>query len=244
MVTVLIIGIFSALAIPGIIEIRYRNTLTDSVERVRSAAQMARDLAMKTRNAAVLEVRGDKMWINLLTGPSCLATIDKRCTSQVANRAGVAPLYEADGLGASAGIALCGGVVRSLSAPTEENPNQTCSASATLSVATNTGFGLCYSGSGELRYRVGVDANTVCDATDDHQTAAVVWLRSCSLDPEQGVSVAVALPDGATASLTDGAVLQLNRYDSAGTSCNADDAIDTTRLVKIPINGAPYSELP
>jgi prepilin-type N-terminal cleavage/methylation domain-containing protein len=240
MVVVVIIGIFCALSIPGILEIRYRNTLSDSTERVRSVAQTTRDIAMETRNAVVMEVTATSLWINLLSGPSCQSTtIQKRCTSSVAESSGTVPLFEtgADGLGQAAGVHLCGGVALAIN-----SGSGNCDVGGSLNVSD--GFALCYSGKGELWYRVGGDSNTVCPAPTGSALgsppANANWVRSCSVDPTIGLG-AVDLPDGSTTDLTEGVVLMLNRYE--GTSCSASDAIDVMRLVKLPTNGAPFSEL-
>ena len=224
MAVVVIIGIFSALAIPGIMEIQYRNTLADSVDRVRGAAEDTRDLAMKTRQAAVLEVSSTGVWVNLLSGPDCDAGIDTRCVPSAGE---FIPLYDADGIGGTAGVALCGGAVL-----TVQSGN--CASGPDLDVSD--GFALCYSGAGELYYRVGADADTVCGSAAAPSADADDWVQACSVAAPSSVQFA----DESTYALTDGAALMLNRYE--GTACgSATDALDQRRLVVFPTNGAPYS---
>jgi prepilin-type N-terminal cleavage/methylation domain-containing protein len=241
MVVVLIIGIFSALAIPGILEIRYRNTLTDSVERVRSAAQTMRDLAMQTRNAVVLEVRSTTMWINILDGAGCGGdTILNRCTSATADATGMVSLYETgeEGLGAYADVVSCGGVALAVDDEGEESSGD-CEPAGSLDVSE--GFAFCYSGRGELWFRLGADENTVCAAETQPSADENDWTRTCSVDPSVGLND-VTLPDGSTTTLTEGAVLQLGRY--TGGACVSGNALDVMRLVMLPSNGAPFSKLP
>ena len=232
MAVVFIIGIFSALAIPGIMEIRYRNELADSVERIRSAGAATRDLAMQTRQAAVLEVTSSGVWVNLLDGSSCDDGIAKRCTTNLGRASdGFILLYDDDSLGRQAGTAMCGGVALSPDSSADDACTQT------PALVRADGFALCYSGIGELFYRLGADAGTLCDATGTPATDAA-WQRSCSTQTAASVSFA----DGSTYAAEDGAVLLLNRYDD--TPCASEtDALDTRRLVVFPTDGAPFSQI-
>ena len=232
MAVLVIIAIFSALAIPGIMEIQYRNALAESVERVRSAGAAARDLAMQTRQAAVLEVTSSGVWVNLLNGSSCEDGIQKRCTGNQGRASdGFIPLYDEDSLGQRSGTALCGGITLS----PDPSSNDACTQSPTLVRAD--GFALCYSGTGELFYRLGADEGTLCSATGTPSTDAV-WQRSCSTQ----TAVSAAFSDGSTYVAEDGAVLVLNRYED--TPCvNENDALDTRRIVVFPTNGAPFSQI-
>ena len=232
MAVLVIIGIFSALAIPGIMEIRYRNALAESVERVRSAGAVTRDLAMQTRQAAVLEVTSSGVWVNLLDGPSCEDGIEKRCTSNQGRASdGFIPLYDEDSLGEKSGTAVCGGVTLS----PDSSANDACTQSPALVRAD--GFALCYSGIGELFYRLGADDGTLCSATGAPSTDAV-WQRACSTQ----TSVSVTFSDGSTYAAQDGAVLVLNRYEDSP-CVSENDALDTRRIVVFPTNGAPFSQI-
>ncbi len=231
MVVVAIIGIFSALAIPGVMEIQYRNTLTDSVERIRSAAAATRDLAMQTRKAAVLEVSSTGAWINLLTDARCTNPIENRCTTNLGRASdGFIPLYDADGLGASAGVAFCGGVSLTASSGSGD-----CSVAVTLS--STSGFALCYSGAGELFFRAAADANTMCSSTAA-SPASSAWQRACSTDSAS--AAAVSFSDTSEYALSDGAVLMFNRYETNPCQ-NVTTVLDNRRLIVFPTNGSPYS---
>lgn len=226
MVVLVIIGVFSALAIPGIMEIRYRNTLTDSVERIRTAAGATRDFAMQTRKAVVLEVTSDGVWVNLLNDAACESEVETFCAPSLG---GYQPLYDADSLGAVAGVALCGGTVLKVE-------SSGCAAGPELVVGD--GFALCYSGAGELYYRVGADANTGCSGSNPPASGADAWVRACSVSSP----VTIQFADESAYALEDGAVLMLNRYE--GTACgSATDATDMRRLVIFPTNGSPYSQV-
>lgn len=229
MVTVLIIGIFSAVAIPGIIEIRYRNTLTDSVARVRSAAQAIRDLAVKTRRAAVLEVRSDKMWINLLDGPKCSDAVEKKCVGPLADRNGEILLYDADGLGSKAGVTLKFAVVLQMVTPEDADP--ACSATTIDLSQGFQGGALCYGGNGELYFRDGPDQTSQCSPPENAE-AGDDFIAACNAPNIADVT----FPDGEDVSVTDGVVIGLNRYEEGAPT-------DVLRLVYVPISGAPYSEI-
>lgn len=229
MVVLVIIGIFSALAIPGIMEIRYRNTLTDSVERIRTAAGATRDFAMQTRKAAVIEVTSAGVWVNILSDAACESDVETRCAP---NLGGFMPLYDADSLGAVAGVALCGGAALRL------DPDAlTCEAGPSLD--SGDGFALCYSGAGELFYRSGADANTGCSGSNPPAANGDDWKQSCSVSNAESVEFV----DESSYGLSDGAALMLNRYPEGSACGSAKDALDMRRLVIFPTNGSPYSQV-
>ncbi len=107
----------------------------------------------------------------------------------------------------------------------------------TLTVSGDAGFALCYNGSGELRYRLGGDDTSTCSPDATATPSGADWQYSCSVDPVTGIAD-TALPDGEKVSLTDGAVLGLNRYENGAID---QEKVDVLRLVYVPINGAPYS---
>ncbi len=230
MAVVTIIGIFSALAIPGIMQVQYRNTLADSVDRVRSAGAAARDLAMQTRQAAVLEVSSTGVWVNLLTDAGCDSGIAKRCTTALGRASdGFIPLFDADGVGREAGVAMCGGSVLTMDSA------DACTVDTELVVSD--GFALCYSGAGDLFYRLGGDAGTVCGVGDPPSASATDWIPACSV----ATAVSVEFTDESTLALKDGGALMLNRYE--GDACSSTtNAMDVRRLVYFPSNGSPYSQ--
>jgi hypothetical protein len=200
------------------------------VERIRSAAAATRDLAMQTRKASVLEVSSTGVWINLLNDARCEDSIEQRCTTNLGQASdGFIPLYDADGIGQTAGVAFCGGF--SLAS----DDSGACTASVAL--VRNTGFALCYSGAGELFFRAGADANTVCGGTAQ-PSANLTWQRSCSVSSAGALSVSFS--DSLTYGLKDGAVLMLNRYEK--TLCQG-AAVDNQRLVVFPTNGSPFSQI-
>ncbi len=234
MAVVVIIGIFSALAIPGIVEIRSRNTLTDSVERIRSAGAATRDFAMQTRKAAVLEISSDGVWINLLSGPKCNDEIELRCASSLGDETGFISLYDSEGIGATAGIAMCGGSSLSTASASET----ACSSSVALS--KDTGFALCYSGSGDLFFRASADENTVCGGTGSPDDSAI-WTRACSTSSSSAKAVSFA--DSTSYNLSDGAVLMLNRYPGDSLCADGSASLDIRRIIVFPTNGAPFSQV-
>jgi type II secretory pathway pseudopilin PulG len=226
MVVVAIIGVFSAIAIPGIMEIQYRNVLSDSVERLRSAAAAARDVAMQTRQAAVLEVSGTDVWINLIEGPRCTGAIVSRCTTNLGDATGVIKLVDSDA-NATAGVALIGGAVLTLSS----GGSPQCNTPVAL---PSDGFALCYSGKGELFYRVGTDNNTACGLADTTPPPPFTGWRSqkaCSTPSLTHTNVG-----GTDVGLWDGAAVLMNRMEGG-------DPIDVARGVVFPANGAPMSRL-
>ncbi len=232
MIAMVIIGIFSALAIPSIMEVRYRNSLTEMVNLVERTAVQSRNISIRTRRAAVLEMTESGVWINHLQTADCWSPVIEGCLHQNALDTGIF---------ADASAAMCGGVAVADSAdaaagtlicsPTERILNQ------------QQGFALCYSGRGELFVRTGADANTSCTAVAAATPAAPVtpvaaaadWNRSCSSDPnEDPVSDTVIDP------LFDGAVITFNRHE--GGTCEG-TAISVRRLLLFPTAASPYSKV-
>lgn len=229
MAVVVIIGIFSALAIPGIMEVQDRNALTDTTAKFRSVAMKVRDIALQRQQAAVLEVMNDKSWINVLSTGSCEDTqIIQRCTT---NAGAPYPHFEAGNAATGAGVAFCGGKMLALSGSTcvEDSSN-------VLSVTSGAGFAVCYSGAGELWVRPGVDSGTACGSTGDPDPNAD-WIRPCNSNAE----IDVSFVDGSTSTLRDGAIVMFNRYD--GVACAA-PSNDLPRFVVFPTSSVPYTKLP
>ncbi len=225
MVVVVIIGVFSAMTIPGITEVIYRNSLIEVVDEVQQAAAQTRALAMQTRQAAVLEVRPTMVWVNLLQGALCEdLVIERRCLTP-ALTGGDGSISLLPGSADHAGAAMCGGFARTL-----DDSNQ-CKGETSLS--RDPGFALCYSGRGELFVRVGADNGTACSQNPAAPAPAQTWLQACG-DPVQQE------PFG-NLKMYEGAVIIFNRYGSTALCSGTVHGI--RRAVYLPITGAPYSKL-
>ncbi|MDD5306827.1 MAG: type II secretion system protein [Deltaproteobacteria bacterium] len=202
MVVIVIIGIFAALAVPSITQVRYRNYLMVMVDGFTQVAGETRALAMQTRKAAVLEVRKNQAWIRTLAGAECSsATVNVNFQSTVMED----PNY------LMAGVGMCGG-----SALTDTGSGCTES----IELDRTTGFGLCYTGWGELRVRPG---------------ATGTWTPSC------GGSTQIDTGDAA-GPLNDGAAVVFNRFEK-DKMCDVTKVQDVRRAVIFPTNGAPYSRV-
>ncbi len=219
MVVMLIIAVFSALAIPGITKVRYRNHLTEMVNELQQMATEARALAMQTRKAAVLEiVPNSRAWINLLPGSNCsdVRNIAQRC------------VFEADLANSNYVVAdatMCSGEQLLLSgAPL------TCGLSS-VELDYESAYALCYSGRGELYVRNAADSNTVdCDATGPPSTNQV-WNAVCD-------RTLTSQPTAGT--LLSGVAIPFNRHPQRDCGQAAEDV---QRVLFIPKSGAPYSKV-
>jgi len=221
MVVLVIIAVVITLSVPGLLQVSYRNTLTRMTDNVRQATVKARDLAMKTRQAAVVEVRADSVWVNLLSRADCASDLAQRCVS---SPDGEVSLVE--GLAEEANIEMCGGKARILGS------NGDCDASLLL---PNSAFAICYSGRGELYLRPNADANMNCDQTV-LTPAATGWQRACGGTAPDSNS----LPDGSAYDLYDGAMIVLNRYAS---ECSSPLPESVRRAVFLPSSGSPYAKV-
>jgi prepilin-type N-terminal cleavage/methylation domain-containing protein len=217
MVVVAIIAVFSALVIPGITRVRFRNNLSEMVNEMQQLATETRALAMQTRRAAVLEVNPNvAAWVNLLPSSNCADTtaVAQRC------------VFQADLTNISyvtAGATMC-------------PPNQLLLAAGSPPVCEQSDdqpsdqYALCYSGRGELYIRDGADDNTACDADDATPNATATWTPVCDL--------VVANPTAGT--LTSGVAIPFNRYQNRDCTGTADDV---QRVLFVPKSGAPYSKV-
>jgi prepilin-type N-terminal cleavage/methylation domain-containing protein len=218
MIVVVIIAVFSALAIPGITRVRYRNNLSEMLNEVQQIATEARALAMQTRRAVVLEVDPNvKAWVNLLPGSSCstMGNIAQRC------------VFEADLATINydlAGATMCTGNQLLLA-----GDPLTCSQSSNELVYT-TRYALCYSGRGELFVRNSRDANTENCAATGAPSANQVWNAVCD-------QLATTTPNSDT--LLSGVAIPFNRYPKRDCDQVAEDV---QRVLFIPTRGAPYSK--
>jgi prepilin-type N-terminal cleavage/methylation domain-containing protein len=218
MVVIVIIGIFSALAIPGIVQVRYRNALTDTVAKFRAAAATARDLSLQTKQAAVLEVRADKAWINLLSGGSCDSQIDKICRETLDF---VSPQSAAD----HAGVVMCSARVLA------SNGTDTA-------VLPTSGFSLCYSGAGELWYVTG-SSPAVCDP-NNIPGPRTGWTKAGNTSTPVSTTFVTSV---APLNIEDGAAVMFNRIGESP-ACNASTIEDVSRFVIFPTSSVPFTLTP
>lgn len=218
MVVVLIIAVFSALVIPSITGVRYRNNLSEMVNELQQIATETRALAMQTRRAAVLEIiPNTNAWVNLLPGSSCsgMDSITQRC------------IFEADLAKTTyvlADATMCNADQLLLAG----NP-LVCAQSGTQLLYT-TGYALCYSGRGELFVRNSVDANTVSCDTPGPPSTNQPWAAVCDR--------LAANPTSGT--LLSGVGIPFNRYPTRDCS---EAPEDVQRMLFIPKSGAPYSKV-
>ncbi|MCP4709593.1 MAG: type II secretion system protein [Planctomycetes bacterium] len=221
-----IISITSVVAIPGMISVLNRNKLIEMVNVFQQAAAKTRGLAMQTKRAAVLEVRADGMWINLMTGANCSTNLLQRClTNSVEGGDGLINLTETSFV--EAGAAMCGGVA--LAFEVGAGGVREC---RSLDLPTDA-FALCYSGRGELFVRPEADPNMECDSTDPAQTGDLdKWQQACGIRAGENV--------GENLDISDGAVIIFNRYVDG--NCQA-ASIGVRRAVFFPTSGLPYSKL-
>jgi prepilin-type N-terminal cleavage/methylation domain-containing protein len=205
MVVVIIIGIFAALAVPSITQVRYRNYLMIMVDGFAQVAGETRALAMQTRKAVVLEVQKNKAWIRTLEGAECSsANVNVNFGSTVLE----------DHIYDLAGVGMCGGAALA-------DTGSGCS--EFLALDRDDGFGLCYTGWGELRVRLGPNS------------PSEQWEKSCGGSAQ--------IDTGGNAGLvSDGATVVFNRF-TKGAVCDASKVQDVRRAVIFPTNGAPYSRV-
>lgn len=226
MVVVVIIGVFAGLAAAQLGALNYRNKLTSLTAEVQQLGSRARSMAIQTRRAVVVEFRNRGLWLNLLDGANCWDTPAQKCAYDQYLQApsdGNSPVnlfLAADDL-TDAGVVMCGGTARV--------------AGTLAGVALNqnaTGFALCYSGAGELWVRAGGDNNANCGAAAV-AGAAAEWARGA------GANASITPTHfGATVSLTDGAIVLLNRTEDA--TCGG-AVLDVRQAVFFPTGGAPFS---
>jgi Tfp pilus assembly protein FimT len=214
MIVAVIIAVFSALAIPGITRVKYRNDLSEMINELQQMANETRALAMQTRKAVVLEVDPNVgAWVNLLPGSSCSDTsaIAQRCVLEADLDKNSYVLASAT-MCAADQLLLAGSPLA-------------CTVSSTQLTAE---YALCYSGRGELFVRDGADENTVCGVAT--APSAATWTAVCD-------RTATAPTSGA---LLSGVAIPFNRYPSRDCTATADDV---QRVLFIPKSGAPYSKV-
>ena len=222
---VTIIGITSAVAIPGIVQVVYRNKLIDTVSLAQEAASRARAMAIQTNDAVVVEFRPTKVWINRLAGGDCNADIARRCASPTTDSEGKGYLDLSETMLDLAGLGMCGAV-----SLVKTERSDTC---AVLQLP-RSGFGLCYTGRGHLFVRNGADEKTECDSTDAPDGT---WQFTCS----QQASADAQPPDGENAAISDGSIVLFNRYD-ADSICTG-KGVDVRRGLFFPTGGNPYARI-
>ncbi len=228
MVVIVIIGVVSALAVPSLTQVTYRNRLTSLVNEAQLAAGKTRYLAMKTRKATVLEVRAGAMWINLLAGSECTSNLAQRCLVEAPD--GADKILNMDQFSYNyADVLMCGGAARTL--------NLSTLACQGLRLDHNN-FALCYSGHGELFVRNEADTNMACDGTGLVPSAAASsWAKTCGVS--DAASAVITMDDSTTYALHDGAMIIFNRYTNG--TCGG-SPLDVRRAVFFPPAGAPFSK--
>ncbi|MBN2529829.1 MAG: prepilin-type N-terminal cleavage/methylation domain-containing protein [Deltaproteobacteria bacterium] len=240
MITVLLIAILAAVTVPKLTEIKRRNRLSDATNLVQRTIADARALAMKSRQAVVVEIRNNAMWVNLLDGADCSDNVRKRCFDLKENDGVDATLEPADPIHSKvylatdefvdAGVAMCDVRVALVAG----------SACVVRQPASGMSIALCYNGTGQLWIRERMVGNTDCtDGTDVDTTA--VWERAC-------VGWLGATPSSDKKTWMSGADIRFNRFDSGTAACPAGDgaptnAVDVTRRVMVPAGGHPYVKL-
>ena len=224
MVVVVLIGVISAIAIPSIVNVLHRNALSDMTNDIQQAAGNVRALAMKTRRASVLEVRSDSAWINLLADSACWDGVAQRCMVYRAN-SGLNIVDFSNPTYTNADAKVCGGAALGVTGFDCDNTV----AAITLSVGEGQGFGLCYSGRGELFIRPVVDTATRCVSPSGTLSARSAWRMACGSNTATTTSIGP---------LFDGAAIVLNRHE--GGDCS-NPVLDVARRIHLPSNGSPYS---
>lgn len=240
MIVLVLVSILAAVTVPKLIQVSDRNKLGEVTNLFQQTVAEARSLAMKTRQAVVVEVQNNQMWINLLDGAACNAPIRKRCFHSLGAVRDAANINFID-LNTqefqSAGVDMCD---LRVATPNAANNGQ-CTVSADLSAG---GVGLCYNGSGQLWIRTVADANTVCTETNAPDANAN-WAKACVPWIAGGASAITA----AGSTWFSGADVRFNRFDTGAGLCPAGavtppgGAEDVTRRVIVPAGGHPFIKL-
>lgn len=250
MVTVVLIAILAAVTVPQLNEVHKRNKLSEVTSLFQRTVAGARALAMQSRQAVVIEVRNDSMWVNLLNGTACNAPVRQRCFN-LAENDGVDPTVAAANPGAGvvylktldytdSGIDMCSFRIAAVNAT-----SGTCAVDSTDYSASGAAF--CYNGSGQLWVRAGsgaIDANAVCNATGA-LNAAAPWRKTCSPWITAG-----GTPSSTQTDWFSGGDVRFNRFTAGTGNCppgaasvTPAGAEDVTRRVMIPAGGHPYVKL-
>ncbi|MBN2342678.1 MAG: type II secretion system protein [Deltaproteobacteria bacterium] len=243
MIVVVMVAILAAVTVPKMMQVSSRNKLGEVTNLFQETMAEARALAMKTRQAVVVEVRSNQLWVNMLAGTECNGPIEndgaadtKRCIqlidslgSNVVNLA--LPEYT------NAGVAMCDIRVAVLDA----------GACSTENITIGDAFALCYNGTGQLWARTDPDkaTNTACgDSSAPDPDAG--WQKTCV--PWIGANATVSATQGTWFS---GADVRFNRFTAGSGSCASgglDSAAptgseDITRRVIVPAGGHPIVKL-
>lgn len=238
MIVVVIIGVFSAIAIPTMMTTNQRKNLTDMVDRVQQLGSYARSISMTTRRAAVVEFTPRGAWVNLLNGSSCDSTVLRTCAfdqyiAVPSDGGDPVNVHLAADPFVDAGAAMCGGTALT---------GDDCNTEVELPRA---GFALCYTGAGELYVRDEAFAQGACqgaasgdsdsdtDAGGGAEVSSDGWQRACGKPTVSIVEVTTAVGD---VPLSDGAVIVFNRFD--GAACEG-TVVDVARAVYFSTGGTP-----
>jgi prepilin-type N-terminal cleavage/methylation domain-containing protein len=235
MVTVLV-AIMAAIVAPQLIDVNDRGNLDKVVNDTQKVIAFAKALAVKTRHAVVVEVRGDSIWVNTLQTNDCASKYRERCVMSAGDTKNAAdtnvfrwdaPVYKASG------VAMCDFRVASF--------GQTNTCDITTITLPGGGAGLCYNGSGQLFIRTSIDTASACGQTSDPSNSAI-WTKACV--PWVGSNNSDSANDFS------GADIRFNRFESASGKCAADgsslspDVEGITRQILIPAGGHPMVRLP
>jgi type II secretory pathway pseudopilin PulG len=246
---VVLIAILAAVTVPQLNEVNRRNKLSEMTSLFQRTVAGARALAMKNRQAVVIEVRNDSMWVNLLAGTACNSPARQRCFD-LAENDGVDPTVAAANPGqgvvylktpeyTDAGVDMCSFRIAAI--------DTSAGACVVETGYSATGAALCYNGSGQLWIRAGsgtIDANAVCNATAPLNPDAN-WRRACS--PWVGAG---GTPSSTQTDWFSGADVRFNRFTAGTGNCPPGAASvapvgaeDVTRRIVIPAGGHPYVKL-
>ncbi len=172
------------------------------------------------------------LWVNIINGADCWDAIDKRCVHNLdSDQIGVGDVGRRFNLRnqdyVEAGVFFCDARMSII-----PNDNPECEGPTELSPSNS--FALCYSGSGDLWVRDGIDAVAGCEGTGT-SAAKSEWTKACSYRSDTTIEF-------------DGVVLRFNRFEAGaatGGSCAADagGVEDVTRTVFVPSSGSPFSRV-
>ena len=218
-VVMALIAIVAAITVPKLSTVRDRTELSDTVSLFQRTIADAKSLAMKNRRAVTIEIRPDKMWVNVLSGMSCDDAIAKRCFHT----------GESGGRDTTAINLMCD--LRSASVV-----SNACTVNA--NELSGGGLGICYNGSGHMWIRTGEDTNAACAAVAG--ASPNPWLRACA--PWIGANAAT---NATQSTWFSGVDARFNRGVSAcpAGSATPSAAQDVTRRVIVPAGGHPYIKL-
>jgi len=235
MAVLAVITILAAVSAPKLYHLNDRNRLIEMVGDVEQVAGHARALAMQSSRAAVIEVNGNNIWVNVLAGPNCDDTYERRCVQNMGDSKTTAQtnvLQIDEQIFLDAGVTLCS--IRFASVVPDPVNAATCTVE---DVDPGGAFALCYAGNGELWVRKETDAAAACDQTGD-PTVNNKWERGCAAWTKAGA---------AGGNDFSGAELRFSRFESTGSTCHlgstASGELDVARAVHVPAGAHPFTRV-